>query len=130
MNFFKLFKNSLSNPSILPNLIKEVLDTGRRTTRHADYTPFRRFANVRKVEMVLKPWDLLLEKFGIKARKGAARFEYYKYRADDPLNRYLKYQLRCLRKQRSERAYWNLVNILMKNSKVFFMLGLKHIEPR
>lgn len=84
--------------------IQEVIESDAPSNRDTDYEPFKRFANVRRVEIILKPMDLLMERFGVKKRKSKVDFAYHKY-STDPLNRYLKYQLYRLRKHDTERAY-------------------------
>jgi hypothetical protein len=74
--------------------------------------------------------NTLLALFGIKARfKPVIAYKAYN---NFGMNKYMNYQIYRLRKLAitDPKEYFSLMSRLMKQSKVLFIMGLNHVEPR
>jgi len=92
--------------------------------------PFRPIPNVRKFKVVLGKQDELYAKFGLK-RKFKPQLLYETHTNSD-MNVYALIQLKRLRVQAitDPKLYWRSVNMLLRYSNVFFVMGLLHVYPK
>jgi len=88
--------------------------------------PFRPLPDVKDMEIIVRPWDDIFLKFGIKKRADSAQLSYEPYR-NRAMNRYLEHQLIRLSSARSEKLYWTIAFALMSRSNVFVITCLNHV---
>lgn len=90
--------------------------------------PFKRLPNVRKFKVKIKDYDRLFLKYGIKKRNQPEMvFEKYN---NGKINRYVAHQLKRLEYIKTQAGYWKIVRYLMRNSKAFLIMALKHVYPK
>lgn len=104
-------------------------EVGSKRDRDAEvWGPFKRLPNVSKFKIKIKDYDELFAKFGIKKRqKPEMVFEKYN---NGKINRYVAHQLKRLEYIEKQKDYWYLVRILMRKSKAFLVMAIKHVYPK
>lgn len=132
LNNFPVVHNGQSNPSgAMKHLTVSEAATKARKAGGIPlkmWGPLKPFPNVKDFRVEVSKLDELFAKFGIQKRAEKARLEYVPYRNRD-LNRYIAHQLIRLHKSTPEN-YWKLSTILLKRSRIWFMMSLRHVFPR
>lgn len=96
----------------------------------AIWGPFKPIPNVRKFKVVLSKQDELYAKFGLK-KKFSPKLLYETHTNSD-MNVYAFIQLQRLRMQaiHDPKLFWRTVNMILRYSNVFFVMGLLHVYPK
>jgi len=112
----------------LTGAIQEIIATTASKNRHAEYTPYHKLPDVRSVRVEVSAIDELFAKFNITKRKTGAKLHYVKYK-NQHLNRYMLWTIRRMRKA-SDQVFWTMANHIVKRSRVFFLVALKHVDNK
>lgn len=93
-----------------------------------DWGPFRKIPNVRDFGVNLGIKNKLMALFGIEV-KFRPTFSYIAHN-NLGMNKYMNYQIFRLRwlAKKDPKAYFKLVNNLLRHSKVLFVMGLNHVN--
>jgi len=95
-----------------------------------DWGPFKRLPNVRNFKVDLGHENKLMALFGIKSKfKPTLKYEAYDNLGMNKYMNYQIYRLRLLAKS-DPKEYFRVVNNLLRYSKVLFVIGLNHVNPR
>jgi len=94
-------------------------------------SPWVAIPNIRDFKITLRPYDFLLQLFGIN-KKLNPELTFEMYDKSNKMNRFMIHQIRRLRKWRSNspRMYFAIARILMKRSNVLRVIALNHVMPQ
>lgn len=92
------------------------------------WTPYKPFPNITRFRIVVTKLNEILLKMGIKKRLDKAGFDFTYYRNRD-LNRYVAHTINRLDNM-TDQSYYNYQLILMRRSRTWYMLGMRHVFPR
>jgi hypothetical protein len=94
-------------------------------------SPWVAIPNIRDFKISLRPYDFLLQLFGIN-KKLSPELSFELYDKSNKMNRFMIHQVRRLRKWRanSPKMYFAVARILMKRSNVLRVIALNHVMPQ
>jgi len=120
------FLNKVRNKDVT----EKVYNPATGDVPNQDWGPFKPIPNIRGIEVHLGAMNELMLAFGIET-KFKPSFAYKAY-VNAGMNKYFNYQIYRLRKLAvtDPKEYFKLAFRLMKKSKVMFVIGLNHVEPK
>jgi hypothetical protein len=125
----KYLKNLLKRTSdhSLGGAMQEFTGKAAASAKLDFFSPWKKFPNVVRFKVEVSKFDQIFAKFGLLKRLEGATLKYSPYKNRD-LNRYLLHQIQRLTVA-DDKKYWQLADILLRRSNVWFMLTLKHVFP-